>query len=166
MDVGRFSGEFDARILGMRDADEIFALYRSNPQYFEAMKSSCTKEGVLHDLSALPARKNACDKHYIGFYKGEKLAAVMDLIMGYPTDETAFIGLFMVHDAFHGGGVGSGIIAQAEETLREMGMKYIRLGYVESNLQSRAFWYKNGFRPTGDKSRQEAYSIILMQKTL
>ena len=31
------------------------------------------------------------DKYYIGFFKRDKLIAVMDLIMDYPKKKTAFI---------------------------------------------------------------------------
>lgn len=36
------------------------------------------------------------DKYYVGFYHKDKLVAVMDLIVKYPNDETAFIGFFMM----------------------------------------------------------------------
>lgn len=34
------------------------------------------------------------DKYYIGYFEGEKLVAVMDLILNFPNKETAFIGFF------------------------------------------------------------------------
>ena len=34
-----------------------------------------------------------CDKYYIGYYKGKELIAIMDFIMAYPDEKTAFIGL-------------------------------------------------------------------------
>lgn len=40
------------------------------------------------------------------------LIAVMDLILKYPNDETAFIGLFMVDSASQGKGTGTAIIEE------------------------------------------------------
>ena len=49
----------------------------------------------MNDMNALPPNKEMCDKYYLGFYDGEKLIAVMDFIMAYPDELTAFIGFFM-----------------------------------------------------------------------
>ena len=48
----------------------------------------------MNDMSVLPPNKEMCDKYYLGFYDGEKLIAVMDFIMAYPDELTAFIGFF------------------------------------------------------------------------
>ena len=55
-----------------------------------------TKASILDDLQAVPPGKTLSDKYFIGFYDGETLAAMMDLITGYPNPATAYIGLFMV----------------------------------------------------------------------
>lgn len=43
-------------------------------------------------MKALPPQKQEADKFYVGFFDGEKLAAVLDLIVSYPDDSAAFIG--------------------------------------------------------------------------
>lgn len=164
--IQKLSTSFHVRRLCESDAQVVFDLYRSNPQYFDAMNDVPTLSSTKADMTALPPNKTYDDKYYLGFYEGTKLIAVKDLILGYPDEATAFIGLFMVDRARQGRGVGSLIVKQALEQLKSLGFHACRLGYVESNLQSKGFWNKMGFFPTGVQSRQESYTIILMEKSL
>lgn len=43
-----------------------------------------TKESILDDMEALPPGKSREDKYYVGFFGGGSLAAIVDLILGYP----------------------------------------------------------------------------------
>ena len=148
------------------DAEAILALYRSNPQYFAAMNSDAEIEGVRSDLVALPDGKGPEDKHYLGLYDGDRLAAVIDLIERYPDAQTIFIGLFMVDAAWQGQGLGSRIVRECLNGFAREGYARVRLGYVEGNAQSEAFWKKNGFAPTGVRSEREGYTVILAQREL
>ena len=166
MEAKRLSLRYSVQTLSLCNAQEILDLYNGNPMYFEHMHSMPTLNSVKDDLTALPPGKTYSDKHYVGFYDGKTLVAVMDLIEGFPNPETAFIGLFMVNQAYQGKGVGSLIIQETLSALRTMGFSYVRLGYVETNAQSRAFWYKNGFLPTGVKSEQDKYTVVMMQRSM
>ena len=146
------------------DAEKVFSLYQTNPQYFAAMGDIPTFDGAKADLIALPPKKSSEDQYYVGFYDGEELIALMDLILAFPNEQTAFIGLFMVHARRQGRGVGSNIIADALACLRSLGFCACRLGYVKTNEQSKSFWLKNGFLPTGVESEQEKYTIVMMEK--
>ncbi len=157
---------YPARRLTAEDADAILKLYEGNPQYFEAMHSPATRESVLDDLTALPQGKTAEDKFFLGFYDGNALVAVMDWIDGYPDKRTAFIGLFMVDAAYQGRGVGSAIVRDYLDRFARLGFERVRLGYVETNPQSEAFWKKNGFAPTGERSERGGYAVILAEKAL
>lgn len=69
----------------------------------------------------------------------------MDLILGYPTDEIAFIGLFMTNTQYQNKGVGSNIIKDVCNYLAQLGYKKVRIGVDKGNPQSNSFWQKNGF---------------------
>lgn len=157
---------YAVRPLGQGDVEAILRLYSGNPQFFEAMSSPATRESVLGDLTAPPPGKTSEDKHFLGFYDGETLIAVMDWVDGYPDRQTAFIGLFMVEAAFQGRGVGSVIVRDGLEKMARAGFKRVRLGYVETNGQSEAFWRKNGFAPTGERVEREKYTIVVAQRNL
>ena len=166
MQFEKLSQRYYVRRLNEADALEVYALYQSNPQYFEAMRDVPTLESARADLMALPPNKTYEDKYYLGFYDRDELIAVMDLILAFPNTETAFIGLFMVKGAQQGKGIGSSIVSQAIYYFKETGFSACRLGYVKANSQSRCFWEKNGFLPTGIQSEQEKYTIVLMEKKL
>ncbi len=100
----------------------------------------------------------------MAFFEGNRLVAVLDLILNYPNTETAFIGFFMLEKRVQGKGLGTNIVSEIIRHLWECGYQYTRLGYVKGNPQSRAFWRKNGFLETGIETQTEAYTIVLMQR--
>lgn len=77
------------------------------------------KQSIREDLHALPPGKTEMDKFYIGYFDQCNLVAVMDLILVFPDDETASIGLFMMNQKYQGGGIGSKIIEDAAGFLNQ-----------------------------------------------
>ena len=71
----------------------------------------------------------------------------MDLILGYPERDMAWIGLFMTDAHRQRRGIGSAIVREAADCLRAWGYRAIRLGVDRGNPQSEAFWTKNQFVP-------------------
>ena len=47
-----------------------------------------------------------------------------------------------------------------------LGMKEIRLCWVEGNPQAEHFWHKNGFKETGATKVTEVYTAIVARKEL
>jgi RimJ/RimL family protein N-acetyltransferase len=90
----------------------------------------------------------------------------MDLISGYPNAENAFIGFFMTAQETQGKGVGSSIIAEICQFLKQAGFSFVRLGYAKGNLQSEAFWMKNKFEQTGEEVSADGYVLVVMQRCL
>ena len=73
-------------------------------------------------MRALPPGREPQDKYYVGYFAGDgTLLAVMDLILGYPQEWTAFIGFFMVSAARQGTGLGSALVDEASAYLRAQG---------------------------------------------
>ena len=62
--------------------------------FYEFHQPFVTRESILDDRNALPPGKSKEDKAYIGLFDGDTLVAVMDLILGYPTEEIVWIGIF------------------------------------------------------------------------
>ena len=75
----------------------------------------------------------------------------MDLILGYPADEIAFIGLFMTNIHDQNKGVGSNIIGDVCNYLGQLGYQKVRIGVDKGNPQSNSFWKKNGFYMISEK---------------
>lgn len=109
----------------------------------------------LRDMSIVPGKKTLENKYYVGFYRGETLAAMMDLIDGYPEDDIAFVGFFMMDISLQGAGAGTKIISRLCAELKNQGFGRVRLGIDKGNPQSTHFWRKNSFQvirevPQGD----------------
>lgn len=117
-------------------------------------------------MKALPPNKEAFDKHYVGYYEGEKLIAVMDLIMEYPDETTAFIGFFMTAVSVQNMGIGSSIVDDLCRYLSDIGLLSVRLGWVKGNPQAEHFWHKNKFMETGITNESDNYTVIVAQRIL
>lgn len=164
--VETLCADYRVRELSESDVPEVLKLYKGNPIYFEHCPPAPSEDSVREDMHALPNGKTVRDKYFVGFFRGETLAAVMDLISGHPDDKTAFIGLFMVTKEFQGFGTGTDIISDCLRTLKFSGFKRVRLAYVTTNMQAKMFWLKNDFCPTGAEYKNELYTAAVMEKVL
>lgn len=166
MDISLFSKAYEVRQLSVLDVDGIVSLCSKNELYYRYCPPFVTKESILEDMRALPPGKEYPDKYYVGYFNGENLVAVMDLIMKYPDEKTAFIGFFMVDYFVQNTGIGSKLIGELCSYLPSVGMSYIRLCWVEGNPQAEHFWHKNGFGETGVKCDMGQYTVIVAQREL
>ncbi|MBS7209769.1 MAG: GNAT family N-acetyltransferase [Lachnospiraceae bacterium] len=166
LQINQISSKYAVKELTETDIDEIYELELGNPLYYRYGPPAVTRESVLKEMKALPPKKTYEDKYYIGFWDKEKLIAIMDLIVEYPNEDTAFIGLFMLEKSVQGNGVGTDIIAEFSSYMKSIGYSFVRLGYVKGNPQSKAFWLKNSFEETGVVCHNEEYDIIVLEKIL
>lgn len=156
------SKQYRVRKLTADDADRIYLLCSGNPLFYEYHPPFVTYDSILEDLSALPPNKTMDDKYYVGFFSGETLVAIMDLVIGYPKEDIAFIGFFMTDEAVQSKGIGSGIISDCIAYLKKCAITKVRLAVDKGNPQSFHFWTKNLFLT--DESYEGAY--IVMERTL
>lgn len=165
MKIYELSGNYEVTAAGEKDIPDILRLCRGNPMYYRYCPPEVSEESIREDMVKLPPKKSKEDKFYLCFRDKGRLIAVMDLILKYPNEETAFIGFFMVDSEVQGKGVGSGI---AEDVFRYLKGEFssVRLGYVKGNEQSRRFWEKNGFVPTGLVLKEDEYEIVVMEKNI
>ena len=166
MEIQKLSKKYMVRKLNDTDIDKIYEVMQGNPQYFQYCPPMATAQSITDDMNALPPRTTYDDKYYIGYFEGEKLVAVMDLILNFPNKETAFIGVFMMNTAYQGKGVGTEIFEECCKKLAEEKYQYIRLGFAKGNPQSEAFWIKNGFSRTGVEDVQERYTVVVMERQI
>ncbi len=165
LDYQKLSSRYAVRRLGDADTDEIQALCRENTQFYAYCQAQPTKEQVQSDLRLLPPGVAPEDKYYLGFYQGNTLIAVMDLVDGYPEKSTAFIGFFMMKKALQGQGLGSAIIEETAAYLKSIGKAAIRLAIDKDNPQSNHFWNKNGFQVFKQVER-DGWTVLVAEKAL
>ncbi len=166
MDIQNFSAQFSVRKLTDSDVPQIYELCKNNPLYYEHCPPFVSVESIRKDMSALPPHKTMEDKFYVGYFDGNKLIAVLDLIREFPDKATAFIGFFMMDIAMQHKGIGTKIIDDLCLYLQQQGYSHIRLSWVYGNPQAEHFWHKNGFTETGVTSQTENYTMIFAQRDL
>lgn len=166
LEVEKLSRNYGVKQLDASDVPAVYALCRENPQYYQHCPPFVTEESIRADMSALPPKKTLEDKFYLGFYEGGTLVAVMDLILKYPKEETAFVGFFMMNAAYQGKGAGTALMEEVYACLKECGFLFVRLGFAKGNPQSEHFWLKNGFVRTGVEVQNEGYVVVVLEKKL
>lgn len=160
MELSKLSTKYKVRRLDKEDVDIIYNMSYPNAIFYQYHPPVVTRESILKGMEALPPEKSKEDKLYLGFFEKETLVAVMDLILKYPEEETAYIGLFMTDIKYQNKGIGSYIIEEVSKQLKLCGYLKVRLGVDKGNPQSFAFWTKNQFTIVAEKE------YIIMEKNL
>src|SRR5690625_4860289 len=86
------------------------------------MQNSFDDENVCFDASRLAVND---ENEVIGFVIGKRWQEELDVEM---REETGWIQALLVHPEYQEQGIGSKLLAHAEKTFREAGMKHILLG--------------------------------------
>ena len=145
IEISKITKLYKTRELRESDVDAILELCRKNPLFYEHTEAEATRERILEDMKATPPGIGLEDKYFFGFYEGDELVAIMDLVDGYPDPKTAYIGFFMMNPSYQGKQVGTAIIRETLEYLGSIGKTAVRLAIDKGNPQSTHFWTKNGF---------------------
>ena len=167
LDPAIFSDEYAVRELTPADVPAVLRLMQGNTLYFQYCGGDAvpSETSILRDMSIVPGNKTLEDKYYVGFFRDEMLAAIMDLIDGYPEDDIAFVGFFMMNASLQGTGEGTKIISRLCAKLKALGIGRIRLGIDKGNPQSTHFWKKNGFRVIREVPLERG-AILLAERIL
>lgn len=166
MNIQEITNKFHVKRLSEEHVEEILVLCERNKLFYQYHPPMATLESILDDMNALPPNKEPKDKYYIGFYKEDRLLAVMDLILDFPEDKVAYIGFFMIEVSEQGKGIGSEMITDCINYLRNLGFKKVRLAIDEGNPQSQAFWRKNLFEETGQRVPDDVSAYLPMERML
>lgn len=112
INIQNLSKKYQVRFMQKEDASMLLEFNLQHPYYYEVCPPSPSITSIESDLNALPPNKTFNDKYYLGFFKGKKLMALIDIIHDYPTKGIAFIGFFMVSKIENGKGIGSALISE------------------------------------------------------
>ncbi len=164
--IASLAGAFTVREMNRADIPEMLRLARSNPFFYQYMRPAPTGENLAADLTALPPRRTLADKHFFGWFDGDDLVAMMDLIAHHPQPDMAFIGWFILDGSRQGRGLGRRLVADVLAMLKAQNVQEVRLGRIQGNPQSEHFWHVCGFTENGLYYDTERYRVIVMSKTL
>lgn len=165
IDINKLILKYKVRKMTESDIELIYDLCLNNQQYYEYCSKEPSTEIIKDDLTVTPPGKSMSDKYYVGFFDNEKLIAVLDLIDGYPDEDIAFIGFFMLAKELQGQGIGSFMVAEICDYLKSIGFKKVRLGIDTDNPQSNHFWKKNGFIVLKEVVKDDGV-LLLTERTL
>lgn len=139
MDELLFSKKYYVSKLQKNDIDQIYGLCSKNHLYYQYCPPYVTRKSIESDMMTLPDNIDIKDKYYVGYFKNEKLIAVLDLIDGYPKKDIVFIGFLMIDISVQKNGVGSAIVNELIDYLTTLKYKEVRLGWINGNLQADTF---------------------------
>lgn len=165
LEINNFSKKYSVRKLKLDDVKLVYEFCKANTQYYDYCQKEPSVELIENDLTITPPGIPAEQKYYVGFFQGNELVAVMDLIDGYPETEYVFIGFFMMNKNHQGTGIGSSILCDVFDYLRSQGYKKCQLGIDKENPQSNHFWKKNGFAVIREVAQEEGM-ILVAERTL
>ncbi len=166
LDIKQLAGAYAVRELTRDDVPEMLRVAQSNPLFYQYMRPDPTEENLAADLTALPPRRTLADKHFFGWFEGERLVAMMDLIWRHPKPDMAFIGWFILDGTVQGRGLGRRLVGDVLGLLKSQGVNEVRLGRIEGNPQSEHFWHVCGFAENGLGYDTDDYHVVVMAKQL
>ncbi len=156
LDIEILSKSCSVRRLNQRDVDSIYDLCRENTVFYQYHPPFVTRDSILKDMTALPPEKSMEDKYYLGFFAGDELVAVMDLILNYPKPDIAFIGFFMMNARYQGRGIGSQIVDEVTAHLKACGFNEMRLGIDKEARKAE----HSGRRTDSAPLKKKAYIVM------
>ena len=165
IDINKFSKNYNVRKLNYNDVEMIYSFCKSNTQYYEYCGKEPSIELIERDLEITPPDFPIEQKYYVGFFERDNLVAIMDLEDGYPDEDYAYFGFFMMNSELQGNGIGTQIISEIFEYLRKLGFRKCMLGIDKDNPQSNHFWKKNGFEVVREVVQEEG-AILVAEREL
>ena len=102
-------------------------------------------------LRELPKELAKEGKFVFGLFLGEEMIGCADVLRGYPVLETAFLGLLLIREPWQRRGLGTAAYAHLELQIRGRDWQSVRLAVVEAIVAAMDFWYRLGFKQTGER---------------
>ena len=145
------SNEFDVKPLSERQAGQILKLMQSNPEFFRFEPPKPSLRSVKTDMVRVPPHILLDQKFYLGYYQGDQLVAILDLILDYPKEMQAWIGLLMVAQDEQNQGIGRQIVKDLESALARARFAHIELGVRPDNEPALKFWSANSYQTSNQR---------------
>ncbi|MDO4178656.1 MAG: GNAT family N-acetyltransferase [Phascolarctobacterium sp.] len=166
INVQTFSTEYEVRAIREEDTADVYKLCKANMKFYESRQNIPAAESLTEFITRLPNSKNENGRYCVGFYDEGKLFAVMELLTGYPENDDAFIGWFMLEGARACQGIGSRIFADVRAALKGYGFDYLSLICVKENEQAITFWTEQGFTFTGQEEDKSEYKVVTLERNI
>ena len=165
LELEALSSQFRVRRITEKEISDVYGLCRANRRDYRIMETKPSLRGLTEVISEVPPGSAPECKHFVGFYDAEdRLAAILDLITGYPEEDDAFLGWFMVDAGRQGAGVGSQLFADLRAALRAQGYDHLSLAVAPENTEALAFWEKQGFALREKEMEWNGRTLSVMER--
>ncbi len=143
--------------------------YREAPGYWLFAEGRCDPDHQAKEFFT-DAPPN-CDPAYsdrLGLFLDHRLSGVAEVSYGFPEPNDAYLGLMLLGPWAQGAGHGKAFLAHAATLARKRHAARLYLAVLDANPRGRAFWEREGFKPTGKRveDRITGHWLERMVKTL
>lgn len=147
MQLIKLSNNYTIRSISLIDLDNVEKLCNKCLDYFLlASGMPPTKEEVESIFTDLPPGKSNEDKFVLGIYGFEnELTGIIDIVKNYPVDGEWILGLLLIEPSRRGCGLGRTVHEALVGWAKDLGAKFLRIGYVENNNMAAKFWASLGY---------------------
>ena len=130
------------------DRDAVTGMLTEAQDYYHLWLGHAPGPGQVQEVfTAGPPGCDPARSHRLGLWLDGKLSGVAELSFGYPLPEDAYLGLMILSPSARGRGQGAAFTRHIETLAHPSPRLY--LAVLEANTRGRAFWERQGFKPTG-----------------
>jgi GNAT superfamily N-acetyltransferase len=124
--------------------------YREAPDYWLLAEGRCNPQAQASDFfTDAPPNCDPAESDRLGLFLSQRLSGVAELSYGFPEPSDAYLGLMLLGPWAQGAGHGRTFLAHVEALARKRHAARLYLAVLKANPRGRAFWEREGFRPTG-----------------
>ncbi len=132
------------------ETDLVAQFYREAPDYWLLAEGRCDPAAKAQDFfTDAPPNCDPAESERLGLFLQHRLSGVAELSYGFPEPADAYLGLMMLGPWAQGAGHGQAFLRQVETLARARHARRLYLAVLDANPRGRAFWLREGFRPTG-----------------
>ncbi|MCU1603302.1 MAG: family acetyltransferase [Frankiales bacterium] len=130
------------------DVDAVVALVESAYRGESSRAGWTTEADLLDGQRTDPAEVASVVDHLV--VAEDEDGQVVGCCTLVPKDGYAYFGMFAVRPGLQGGGVGSQLLARAEELAAEHGAKHVEMTVITSRTELIAYYLRRGYVDTGE----------------
>ncbi len=133
-------------VLNKSNQDEILNLLNHCNDYFELVEGEKPSINNVNEiLEDFPPEKDISDKKVLGLFDNQELIGLVDFIKGYKKLDEGIIGLFLIDERKRKLGIGKQFHETIVQKAKNYGIKRLRIGVAEVNINALLFWKKLGY---------------------
>lgn len=126
--------------------------YREAPDYWLLAEGRCDPQAKASDFfTDAPPNCDPAQSDRLGLFVAQRLSGVAEISYGFPEPNDAYLGLMLLGPWAQGAGHGRAFLAHAEALARKRHAARLFLAVLDANPRGRAFWEREGFKPSGKR---------------